>query len=170
VRLTTVAVVASVLITACGPTLDIPKTQRLDRELPQYIAFDRPADQVWEALRAEAAARATCGVRGESRPDRVISRCERVRKWRDLGQDAVVARDGGKGDPDLAQKDDPKAVAITTAWVEQSTTGARLNVRRAYYSGKSFAGVAHSRGDFERELADRIAGRLTSGATPASRP
>jgi hypothetical protein len=99
----------------------------------------------------------------------VISWCERVRKWRDLGQDSVVARDGGKGDPDLAQKGDPKAVAITTAWVEQTATGARLSVRRVYYSGKSFAGVAHSRGDVERELADRIAGRLMSGASPASR-
>ena len=146
-----------------GCSLGIAKSQHMTQGLPQNFPLQASAEQVWRVITEEANSHDGC-LLAKAPEDRLISWCEEVENWRDLGQDTVgPASLAGGVSPDAFAKfaqATGKGAAVTTIWVEEMDTGCVLHVRRVYYGSQSFAGVGHSRGEYERELHERILARL----------
>jgi hypothetical protein len=165
--LLTVCVAGAMLM---GCSLGIAKSQHLEQALPQSFQLSAPAEQVWQAVNEEASAHSDCLL--TSMPaSRVLSWCEEVANWRDLGQDTVVpvSLSGGVSPDAFARFSQAlgKGTVVTTIWIEDLNSYSTLHVRRVYYGSPSFAGIGHSRGEYERELLTRIMARLNgSGNKP----
>ena len=154
-------ILALVFFTGCS-SFDVPKYQYMSEELPQVFQLPVSAEKVWRIVSEEADLHSDCKL-AKSSKDRMISWCEKIEKWRDLGQDTV----GPKNYEKLARKaEEGTGTAVTTIWIEDFESGSKLHVRRVYYSSQSFSGLGHSRGDYERDLYQRILERM--GLTKAN--
>jgi hypothetical protein len=153
-----------------GCSLGVAESQKLPDGLPQDFRLPAAAAQVWQLVTEEARAHADC-LLAEAPKDRMISWCENVENWRDMGQDTV----GPKPQPGgvnadmyakLAQKPG-KGTAVTTIWVEDQGAECVLHVRRVYFGSESFSGAGHSRGEYERAVYQRLLQRLGVGKDKA---
>lgn len=147
-------------------SLGVATSQQLPEGLPQDFHLKATAAQVWQVVAEEARAHADC-ILTEAPKDHLISWCENVANWRDLGQDAVVPKSlVGGVNPDafarLAQMSG-KGTAVTTIWIEDQGAECTLHVRRVYFGSQSFSGVAHSRGEYEHAVYQRLQQRLGIG-------
>lgn len=164
-RLPFVAVAVSVVLSACAPkNLGIGSSQRLPEALPQHFEIPAQATSVFKAVEAEAERNKGCRVITKSARDLLISWCETVENWSDLGLDTVGADPkilGASHDQfqHFAQKPG-KGIAIVTVWIEPLAEKSRVHLRRVTYGDESFAGMGHSRGSFERDFYTRIVRQL----------
>jgi len=131
--------------------------------LPQDCEVAAAADSVFAIITREAEGVKNCHVIARSPKDRLISWCERIEKWQDLGLDTVGYKSQDILDPDFYKKmaeDNGKGVAIITVWVEDLGPKSRVHIRRITYGDQSFAGMGHSRGEFEYQLHQTIVSQL----------
>lgn len=153
------------LLTACisSKNLGIGTSQILAAPLPQDFAVPAEADRVFAIVNLKAESTKHCHVIAKSAKERLISWCERTEKWQDLNLDTVGVNSQGPVDQDFFNemaKDTGKGVAIITVWVEDLGPKSRVHIRRVTYGDQSFAGMGHSRGEFERQLHTTIVQQL----------
>ena len=150
-------------LTLVGCSFGIPKSQQLAERLPQDWRLPVAAAQVWQALSHDVHAHADCLLTHV--PEyHVLSWCEKVTQWRDLGQDTVgpAALSAGMSADAFAKYTEAsgEGTAVTTIWVEDLGTESRVHIRRVYFGAPSLAGVGHSRGEYERAFYQQLLTRL----------
>lgn len=160
-----IALTGMLLLGGCAPkNLGIATSQMMPEPLPQHFEVAAPAEKVFAIVVGEAERTKDCRVLTKSTKDLVISWCERVEQWNDLGIDTVGVNPKIMGaNHDAFKKlavDTGKGVAIITVWIEPRGTRSRVNIRRVTYGDQSFAGMGHSRGEFERQLLQRITSQI----------
>jgi hypothetical protein len=146
-----------------GCSLGVARAQQLPEDLPQEFRLSTTATQVWQVVVDEARAHTDC-LLAAAPTERLISWCESVENWRDLGQDTLgpEPRPGGVN-PDRFEKrahKPGKGTAVTTIWIEDQGAECVLHIRRVYFGVESFPGAGHSRGEYERALYQRLLQQL----------
>jgi len=146
------------LVAGCYKNLDVPDTQLLEENLPQHFTLALTAEEAWQSVRTQVTSNPDCRVLVEEPKSHLISWAEHAENWRDLGQD-VVDVVNPFAYTNAAKKialTPTKGISVTTLWIERADSGCKMHVRRVYYGAKTFPGVAHSRGDYEHNLAAKF--------------
>nr|VFK20883.1 MAG: hypothetical protein BECKLFY1418C_GA0070996_108012 [Candidatus Kentron sp. LFY] len=150
------------------PGLGVRDSLLMSEELPQSFVMPYSADRIWEQVISHTKAVPNGRVLATSPTDRIISWCERVENWRDLGTDTARLEyrfTAGRALADFESRyrvtefeyaelaaNTGEGIAITTIWIEAMGRRSQLHIRRVTYGDKSFAGIGHSRGDYEKSL------------------
>ena len=136
-----------------------PNAKTLENEVENSYTIEGSPDLVWKAVSEKMNDNVNC-VLVQSDKEKIASWCEAVDKWRDLGQDTAQPKPvpGGVNLNHFegVAQDVQNGVAITTVYVLDDPNGAQLQIRRMYYGPDSFAGISHSRGDYEKGLYEEI--------------
>jgi hypothetical protein len=150
----------------CAKNLGVPEYQLMESRLEQGRAFQAAPQRVLAIVADEARARESCGLLAQS--DGIVSWCERASDWRDISQDAIGHKSGDNPPEKYVElaRDTGEGVAVTTAHVEPHGSGTWLSARRVFYGKRSMSGVAHSRGDYEKDLYSRVASTLGETGEP----
>jgi hypothetical protein len=146
------------LVEGCYKNLDVPDTQLLKKNLPQHFKLAITVEEAWQSVRTQVTSNPACRVLVEEPKSHLISWAEPAENWRDLGQD-VVDVDNPFAYTNAAKKialEPTKGIAVTTLWIESADSGCKMHVRRVYYGAETYPGVAHSRGDYEHNLAGQL--------------
>ena len=143
--------------------LGISSSSLMSKELPQSLVIPSSVNKVWDQVVSHAKTVPGGRILAMSPKDRLISWCEKVENWQDLGTDTARAKDavlaGVAKNPDIFANlvaNTGEGVAITTVWIEAMGRRSRVHIRRVTYGDKSFAGMGHSRGDYERSFYRKI--------------
>lgn len=146
------------ILLGCESNYGIPDAQLLTNPLEPSYRVDASADKVWIRLSEHAELFSDCGIQAKLEQDFLMSWCEKVKNWRDLGQDTVhkPCSAVGCGNPDqIAEwsQNPGTGVALTSVWIEPRGSYSLLHIQRVYFGGKrNYAKIAHSRGDYEHDL------------------
>lgn len=153
-------ILAFIMATGCASkNLGVSTAQMMPAPAVKKWVIDAPFESVWIAASADAEKNSD-RILVSSENEGIISWCEAVENWRDLGQGSVMPKSlVGGVDPDIFLKDAQqtgKGVAVTTLWIEAVGSQCNLHVERVYYGRQSYPGVSHSCGDYEKEMYNRI--------------
>jgi hypothetical protein len=153
------------IITGCAsPNKIISEMQRLPEGLPENIVLKYSSEEVWRFISKDIKDTPGIKILTEDPVYRLISWSERVENWRDLGQDETTTEYSVMGNnPNAFKKlalSPGKGIALTTIWIENQTPNSILHIRRVYQGSQSFAGIGHSRGEYEHNLIKKIQDNL----------
>lgn len=145
---------ATACLAGCnGEVQGIPKAHRTPEYTPSSWEFASEPAAVWNAVVAEMASQPGQKPLAQSSVDRLGSwsgELKGVKDWNDYACQAAQIR-GFSSDGQM----------LTTAWVAKGQDkGSQLYLVRVFMCSETFEGVSPSRGDFERDMAQRIGKRL----------
>jgi len=159
-----------IILAGCStPNKIVSEMQRLPEGIPEKITLSYPANEVWEFIIKDIKDTSGMKILVEEPLYKLVSWSEKVENWRDLGQDSAGTEYSVMGNnPNAFNKlalATGNGMALTTIWIEDQTPNPILHVRRVYQGPQSFAGIGHSRGEYEQKLIKKLEDNLAKKLT-----